>query len=268
MRKIFIFYLVLFAIVFIEAKKHRKQSKQATTVTEDPNAIQVTTTNSNSVKQDPCLKQKCSAGKECVVDSESGEAKCQCISVCADNTDMRRRVCSNYNTTWQSDCHLFRHRCMCLEDLLSNDCTDEHKHMHIDYYGECQLLPECRKEVLEDFPRRMREWLDSIMSKKLHINKADDDHNSHKWIDAIIWKFCDLDKHPHDRHVSRHELFPLRAPLLSMETCISQFLDNCDANSDHKITLVEWGQCLGATDAEMEDKCTQFKALQANEADQ
>jgi hypothetical protein len=73
-----------------------------------------------------------------------------------------------------------------------------------------------------------------------------------------------------------------------MESCISEFLDNCDANNDHKITLVEWGQCLGATDgnsiihysltkfiyffiikcfnfdfsAEMEDKCTQFKASQ------
>jgi hypothetical protein len=46
---------------------------------------------------------------------------------------------------------------------LSTDCTEEHKHMHIDYYGECQLLPECRKEVLEDFPRRMREWLDHII---------------------------------------------------------------------------------------------------------
>lgn len=65
-----------------------------------------------------------------------------------------------------------------------------------------------------------------------------------------------------------------------MESCISQFLDNCDADSDHKITLAEWGQCLGATSgkffckcfnsninsiylfaAEMEDKCAQFKAL-------
>ena len=50
-----------------------------------------------------------------------------------------------------------------------------------------------------------------------------------------------------DSFVSRHELFPLRAPLLSMESCISNFLDNCDANNDHKITLIEWGKCLGAS---------------------
>lgn len=29
-----------------------------------------------------------------------------------------------------------------------------------------------------------------------------------------------------------------------MEPCISDFLDNCDANSDHNVTLIEWGQCL------------------------
>lgn len=50
------------------------------------------------------------------------------------------------------------------------------------------------------------------------------------------------------RYVSRHEMFPLRAPLLSMESCIADFLDGCDANDDHKITLKEWGKCLGASD--------------------
>jgi hypothetical protein len=262
MHKLIIYIvLVLLLIANIDAKKQRKQQKNQ--ATEETNVIQVSTASSNEAKKsiDQCEKTRCGAGKECVIDSESGQAKCQCISVCSDNTDVRRRVCSNKNTTWQSDCHLFRHRCLCLEGL-SPDCTEEHKHMHIDYYGECQLLPECRKEVLEDFPRRMREWLDHIISKKLHVNKDNSDHMTRKWIDAIIWKFCDLDKQPHDRHVSRHELFPLRAPLLSMESCISEFLNNCDANDDHKITLVEWGQCLGATDAEMEDKCTQFKASQ------
>ena len=29
-----------------------------------------------------------------------------------------------------------------------------------------------------------------------------------------------------------------------MEPCISDFLDNCDENSDHSVTLMEWGQCL------------------------
>ena len=28
---------------------------------------------------DPCIKMKCGVGKECVIDVESGSAKCQCI---------------------------------------------------------------------------------------------------------------------------------------------------------------------------------------------
>lgn len=46
------------------------------------------------------------------------------------------------------------------------------------------------------------------------------------------------------RFVSRHELFPIRAPLLSLEHCIAPFLDKCDEDDDHRITLAEWGQCL------------------------
>ena len=46
------------------------------------------------------------------------------------------------------------------------------------------------------------------------------------------------------RSVSRHELFPIRAPLLALEHCIAPFLDKCDENNDHKISLNEWGKCL------------------------
>ncbi|KAH7643469.1 SPARC [Dermatophagoides farinae] len=211
--------------------------------------------------EDPCLSIKCGFGQECFVDYENNEANCICIRECPQNDDLRRRVCSNYNETWQSDCHLMKHRCDCLEQVNAVDskyCTYEHKHMHIDYYGECKDIEPCRDEVLEDFPRRMRDWLDSIISlSRVEVTNSKQDME-HKWIDAIIWKFCDLDKEPHDRYVSRHELFPLRAPLLSMESCISDFLDGCDANDDHKITLVEWGKCLGASPDEMQDKCNQF----------
>jgi len=55
--------------------------------------------------------------------------------------------------------------------------------------------------------------------------------------------------------VSRHELFPIRAPLLALEHCIAPFLDNCDADNDHRITLKEWGLCLQVPEEEMEDRC-------------
>lgn len=46
------------------------------------------------------------------------------------------------------------------------------------------------------------------------------------------------------RFVSRHELFPIRAPLMALEHCIAPFLDRCDEDDDHRITLAEWGKCL------------------------
>ncbi|XP_027195422.2 SPARC-like [Dermatophagoides pteronyssinus] len=235
--------LLLLIVASIECKND--QSELTKSVTE--------------VVEDPCASIKCGFGQECVFDHDNNEAECICIRACPQNDDLRRRVCSNYNETWQSDCHLMKHRCDCLEEQTdSKYCTYEHKHMHIDYYGECKDIEPCQDDVLEDFPRRMRDWLDNIISlSRVEVTESKQDM-AHKWIDAIIWKFCDLDKEPHDRYVSRHELFPLRAPLLSMESCISDFLDGCDSNADHKITLVEWGKCLGASPDEMKDKCNQF----------
>ena len=67
--------------------------------------------------------------------------------------------------SWQSDCHLLRHKCNCREEGLSLDnCADAHLSMKIDYYGECKQLDEgCTQDILQDFPRRMREWLHQVM---------------------------------------------------------------------------------------------------------
>ncbi|RWS24147.1 hypothetical protein B4U80_10266, partial [Leptotrombidium deliense] len=203
----------------------------------------VTTITTSSAENNPCSKLHCGNGRQCVIENE--QATCVCVKECPENKDKRRMVCSNTNQTWESDCHIYRHRCLCLAD-----CKPIDKHLHINYYGECHQIPDCEESVIKDFPRRMRDWLYRIMQKKHVYNKTEvlsnTDHLSSDWILAVIWKYCDLDTHPSDRFVSRHELFPLRAPLLSMEPCISRFLDDCDSNDDHKITLIEWGKCLGA----------------------
>lgn len=107
---------------------------------------------------------------------------------------------------------------------------------------------------MADFPRRMRDWLFNIMrdladrqelpSHYLKMQREAETNHTLRWTNAAIWKWCDLDGHPHDRAVSRHELFPIRAPLMALEHCIAPFLDSCDINDDHKITLSEWGKCL------------------------
>jgi len=78
-----------------------------------------------------------------------------------------------------------------------------------------------------DFPRRMREWLFHVMKELADREELNTQFSNNKmphveselnkkWARAAVWKFCDLDA-THDRSVSRHELFPIRAPLMSLE---------------------------------------------------
>lgn len=218
-------------------------------------------------KEDPCLKVRCGAGRVCEV-NEKGEGQCVCIPECPQETDARRKICSNHNETWSSDCEVYRMRCLCTED--SEECqTKKYKHVHVDYYGECREIPKCSEDEMEDFPRRMREWLFNVMHDLAQRHELEDPYLeleqeaerdlAKKWSNAVIWKFCELDSHPYDRSVSRHELFPIRAPLLAMEHCIAPFLDKCDADDDHRIGLKEWGHCLGLQDNEIEDKCAAIR---------
>lgn len=131
---------------------------------------------------------------------------------------------------------------------------------------------------MKDFPRRMREWLFNVMHDlgklslisprfrqgvlKMVYFSADrkelptaymemvheaETNLTKRWINAAVWKWCDLSA-GNERTVSRHELFPIRANLLSLESCISPFFESCDQNGDHRITLKEWGHCLEVDD--------------------
>lgn len=201
--------------------------------------------------RDPCHEVYCAAGQECII-NDDGEGECSCVSSCEEEIDPRRKVCSNMNETWVSDCELYRQRCIC-EDEEPTCLNSEYAHMHINYYGECQEFKECKQSELDDFPRRMNEWLFSIMRDMadrkalsehyLELEKEAEEDPTKQWTNAVVWKWCDLDSHPRDRSVSRHELFPIRAPLMALEHCISTFLDSCDPNDDHYVSLKEWAAC-------------------------
>ncbi|CAG9787523.1 unnamed protein product [Diatraea saccharalis] len=201
---------------------------------------------------DPCLKVHCSAGRVCEID-EHGDAVCNCIKECPYETDSRRKVCTNHNETWSSDCEVYRQRCLCLDG--SELCRGpQYHHVQIEYYGACRQMAACTDAEMVDFPRRMREWLFNIMRDLaerrdltphyLRMEREAESDHTRRWTNAAIWKWCDLDAHDNDRFVSRHELFPIRAPLMALEHCIAPFLDACDADHDHRITLAEWGRCL------------------------
>lgn len=218
---------------------------------------------------DPCKGTRCGSGRICEADGT--EAKCICIPECPEETDTRRKVCTNFNETWQSACEVHRQRCLC----NTNDprCRGEEvKHVHIDYYGNCRNMPvglgninlgvskiyvcfqDCSENDLADFPRRMRDWLFNVMrdlaarnelpEAYMELETEAESNITKRWTNAAIWKWCDLDGHPNDNSVSLHELFPIRAPLMALEHCIAPFLESCDPNNDHRITLQEWGKCL------------------------
>nr|CAH7739719.1 unnamed protein product [Callosobruchus chinensis] len=222
---------------------------------------------------DPCLEVHCGAGRICQVD-EKGEPDCVCIPNCPVETESRRKVCSNHNETWTSDCAIYQQRCLC--DKGDDQCKgSQYKHVHIEYYGECRDMPECSKEEMADFPRRMRDWLFNIMRDLadrqeltphyLNLEREAESNLTRRWSNAAIWKFCELDGHPPDRSVSRHELFPIRAPLMSLEHCIAPFLDSCDSDDNHRITIKEWAKCLELQEDEIEDKCEEITEAEEGE---
>ena len=126
-------------------------------------------------------------------------------------------------------------------------------------------MKECEENELEDFPRRMREWLFNVMEEmaerselKPKFSKMHEEAKfdlTQQWRNAAIWKWCELDGKPKDNYVSRHELFPVKAPLKALEHCIGDFLDNCDVDTDNEITFQEWAKCLEIDESEFEANC-------------
>eukprot|EP00092_Neocalanus_flemingeri_P019752 GFUD01021392.1.p1 GENE.GFUD01021392.1~~GFUD01021392.1.p1 ORF type:complete len:275 (+),score=94.02 GFUD01021392.1:188-1012(+) len=213
-------------------------------------------------EESPCDSIHCPAGKECV--EEEGEGACVCVRDCPEEYDTRRHVCSNHNQTFQSDCSLYQARCWCEEG--EGRCGQERiRHAHIEYYGECRQIQECSEDDMADFPRRMREWMFNVMKELAErdeisphykqLEKEAESDQSRRWSNAAVWQWCDLDKHPRDNAISRHELFPLKAPLHSLEHCLAPFLDTCDGDTDHMVTLEEWAKCLELELEELLDKC-------------
>lgn len=88
---------------------------------------------------DPCIKVHCGAGRVCQVDPE-GEPQCVCIPSCPVETESRRKVCTNYNETWTSDCAVYQQRCFCSTHDPACKGEEKYKHVHIEYYGECRQM--------------------------------------------------------------------------------------------------------------------------------
>ncbi|KAF7277073.1 hypothetical protein GWI33_009474 [Rhynchophorus ferrugineus] len=156
---------------------------------------------------DPCLDVQCGAGMVCELDKE-GDPQCVCIETCPEETESRRKVCSNANETWPSDCSVYQQRCWC-RNKDSRCAKESNVHIHIEYYGSCREMPKCKEDEMADFPRRMRDWLFNVMRdladrqelspKYFELEREAESNMTRRWTNAAMWKFCDLDGHPPDR---------------------------------------------------------------------
>jgi secreted protein acidic and rich in cysteine len=45
-------------------------------------------------------------------------------------------------------------------------------------------------------------------------------------------------------------------------------LESCDKNNDHRITMLEWGVCLGLEDGDLADKCDELLNLGKDKANE
>lgn len=149
--------------------------------------------------------------------------------------------------------------------LRTLQTSSSKKHFFISkHYHNLEYFKTCSAEEMKDFPSRMRDWLFNIMRDLAERNELTEHYKemereaetdlARRWANAAVWKWCDLDGDI-DRSVSRHELFPIRAPLVSLEHCIAPFLETCDSNNDHRISLKEWGRCLELDDSELPERC-------------
>ncbi|XP_077462105.1 uncharacterized protein LOC144077887 [Stigmatopora argus] len=230
---------------------------------------------------DPCDNFRCKRGRMCKLD-DNNEPNCVCQepSECPPSLNEFDHVCGTDNKTYNTSCELFATKCK-LEGTKWG-----HK-LHLDYTGPCKLIPPCEDTELIQFPLRMRDWLKNVLlqlyehdsmspgyltakqrfrvkkifesERRLHAGNhsaellaQDFEKNYNMYIYPVHWQFAQLDQHPSDRILSHSELAPLRVPLVPMEHCTSRFFQECDADKDKQISVVEWTSCFGIKNNDMD----------------
>jgi hypothetical protein len=244
----------------------------------DPSENQIDKDDGDNVKEgaggydraveDPCYTHQCAVGQECDLD-EDNKPVCICARSCTPETQDRAKVnvCSTSNVTFESECEMYRQKCLCSHAGRRGCDNAEYADNELNYYGPCKDLGECKEFEKTEYPRRMREWLYLIMeeldSRKELPSKASKMAKKalkmeKKWVIPVVWKFCDLDTNP-DEEIDFHELIPISAPLKPLEHCTEEFLDDCDGNDDGVISKREWGMCLGLDEEDMEQRCEDYR---------
>ncbi|XP_070545250.1 SPARC-like [Ptychodera flava] len=188
-------------------------------------------------ESDPCATKKCKkpAGSMCEVVEKNGRktATCVCPTECPHQLD---RVCSVYGRQYDNLCQLHLEAC------------NKKKHIGVAYKGKCIASQDrCENDEIAQFPHRLLQWFQ-------HLREVDefgtvDMESSISTLSVqrrqalAQWKFNELDRKG-DGKLDRRDLKNFRYALMPLEHCASKFFNGCDADSNKKITLEEWFDCL------------------------
>ncbi|KAK1175889.1 SPARC-like [Acipenser oxyrinchus oxyrinchus] len=276
----------------VQKSRKRKYGKQASVIGMNPVLIRATedlypqdglarSVNVQEALIKPCEGFRCKQGKTCKANEENKpECVCQDPRSCLPSVNEFEHVCGTDNKTYDTSCQLFATKC-------SLEGTKKGHRLHLDYTGSCKYIAPCQNDELAQFPLRMRDWLKNVLlqlfeldmktpgflTAKQHLRAQkiyesqrrlqagdhsiellarDFEKNYNMYIYPVHWQFAQMDQHQADRHLSHSELASLRAPLIPMEHCTSQFFQECDADKDKQVSFKEWCHCFGIKDEDMD----------------
>lgn len=276
----------------VQRSKRRKSGKWAPMIGMNPVQIRATvelypslrppqTLPGVEAENNLCENVRCKRGKVCKVhEDDKPVCVCQDAADCPHSVTEFDHVCGTDNKTYDTSCQLFATKC-------SLEGTKRGHRLHLDYTGACKFIPPCLSTELSQFPLRMRDWLKNVLlqlyehdsmapgfltpkqrarvqkiyesERRLHAGDhpiellaQDFEKNYHMYIYPVHWQFAQMDQHPTDRYLSHSELAPLRAPLVPMEHCTSDFFQECDADKDKQVSFKEWCHCFGIKDDDMD----------------
>jgi len=184
--------------------------------------------------KNPCISRVCERGAMCrVTNLEKYETECFCPTYCEPGNEP---VCSVYGKEYESKCHL--HMEACKQD----------RNIGIAYEGACiTSKKQCTSSSLNQFPARFLEWMMHVRDEEIYgaanLKKNVVELPSATQIHVAQWMFERMDVDS-SKTLAYQELTGLLMYLMSVETCIGEFLQSCDIDHNEDITIREWKICL------------------------
>jgi len=187
----------------------------------------------------PCLVRTCFKGSMCIITSKNvslpleKRTQCACPTYC---NDKYKPVCSVYGETFENVCELHIKACKIGENI------------QIAYEGECIVeAGACSKEEFSQFAPRFIDWMYMVRNEYVYGEaNQNNDINQLPHADKVHvaqWMYEHIDEN-RNNILDSSEIGSLLMYLISVESCVTEFIAKCDTNTNGSINFKEWKTCL------------------------